>query len=125
MKCWLCSSGLYICMIRFLSRSACSSLVNLSALLKPRAMKQVVAISNSLRGCLFMERLRVGTDFLSGCFYAALVIESKHRYDADFGRSRARFLLLFRACDWCSLFWSPWLFSHLLKVKPVRIPNVT
>src|SRR5438309_5163078 len=61
----LCSSGLYISMVRFLSRSACSSLVNLSALLELSATQKAALISNSLRGRLFMERFRGGGGFLS------------------------------------------------------------
>src|SRR2546423_1360969 len=52
-------------MIRFLSRSACSSLGNVSALLEPIAMKEAAVISIRLRGRLFMERVRSGAGFLS------------------------------------------------------------
>src|SRR5207249_3003963 len=98
MKCRLCSSGLYICMIRFLSRSACSSLVNLSALLDLGAMKEAAAISNSLRGRLFMQSVRGGTEFLSDYLMPSPMPDNKHKYNGiwpNFGRCRARFLLAF------------------------------
>src|SRR4029077_4519419 len=89
-KCRLCSSGLYISMVRFLSRSACSSLVKLSALLELSVMKAAAMISKSLRDRLFMERVRGGTEFLSDYLTPSAMPDNKHKYNGiwpDFGRS--------------------------------------
>src|SRR5712692_4442423 len=111
MKCRLCSSGLYICMIRFLSRSACSSLVNLPALLELSATQKAALIANSLRGRLFMESVRGGTRFLSDYLMSSPMPEKQAQIQRDspeFWRSALPdSCYFFDPCDWRSLSWFP------------------
>jgi hypothetical protein len=57
-----------------------------------------------------MQSVRVGTEFLSNYLLPSPMPDNNHKYNGiwpDFGRWRARFLLLFGACDWRSLSWFP------------------
>jgi hypothetical protein len=57
-----------------------------------------------------MQSVRGGTEFLSDYLLPSPMPDNKHKYNGiwpDFDRSRARFLLLFGACDSRSLSWFP------------------
>jgi hypothetical protein len=75
-----------------------------------------------------MQSVRGGTEFLSDYLMPSPMPDNKRKYNGiwpDFGRSRARFLLLFGACGWRSLFLFPWRFSHPREPNRIGFPAVT